>query len=222
MVDSTSNPDHNPEVFHVWLRRVDNSVHADAKYLPSIHHDARYLMHFVFNNYHHVEMCSSADGSDTTDAYKKCLEFFESKEHLIDFIRLDNVTYPHLRILLQSRIVANKPLRLEYVNGGDHRRNKAEKEIQLMERSFLSTVATMDTSFPQQRRLAIMQQVEITVNHLIPWSPNHIVSAWHGMAFMNIDSMLTHLLSLDVSFRVTLTNPRTTQKVALKPCEPEQ
>ena len=50
-----------------------------------------------------------------------------------------------------------------------------------MELAFLSTVATMDTSFPQQRRLAIMQQVEIKVNHLIPWSPNDIVSAWHGL-----------------------------------------
>ena len=183
IIDSTpdSERDHNPEVPHIWLRRVDNAIHADAKSLPPLHHDARYLMHFVFNNYHHVEMCSSVDGSDTADAYKKGLEFFESKGHLIDFIRIDNVTSPHLRLLLLRRLMDNKPLKLEYVNVGDHRRNKAEKGIQLMERAFLSTVATMDPSFPQHRRLAIMQQVEITVNHLIPWSPNNLVSAWHGL-----------------------------------------
>ena len=34
-------------------------------------------MHFVFNNYHHVEMCSSVDGVEAADAYQKGLEFFD-------------------------------------------------------------------------------------------------------------------------------------------------
>ena len=61
---------------------------------PAIANQGRYLMHFVFNNYHHIEICSSLDGADTADAYKKGLEVFEAKGHLIDFIRIDNVTSP--------------------------------------------------------------------------------------------------------------------------------
>ena len=138
-------------------------------------------MHFVFNNYHHIEICSSLDGADTADAYKKGLEFFEAKGHLVDFIRIDNVTSPHLRQMLLRRTIAEKPLKLEYVNVGDHRRNKAEKGIQLMERAYLSTIASMDASFPPARRLTILPQQEITVNHLVGWSPNATVSAWHGL-----------------------------------------
>ena len=67
-------------------------------------------MHFVFNNYHHIEICSSLDGADTADAYKKGLEFFEAKGHLVDFIRIDNVTSPHLRqMLLRRDFAATSP-----------------------------------------------------------------------------------------------------------------
>ena len=70
-------------------------------------------MHFVFNNYHHVETCFSSDGADAVDAYQKGLEFFEAKGHLIDFIHLDNVTSLHFRLLLLRRKVDNKLLALE-------------------------------------------------------------------------------------------------------------
>ena len=60
------------------------------------------------------------------------------------FFRIDNVTSPHFRLLLQRREISSKPLKLEYVNVSDHRRNKAEKGIQLVECAFLSTVASMD------------------------------------------------------------------------------
>ena len=185
LVDSAppdTDPDEiNQELPHIWIRRIDNSVHADAKTLQKYNSDGRYLMHFVFNNYHHVEICSSLDGADTADAYRKGLEFFESKGHLVDFIRIDNTTSPHLRLLLFRRTFANKPLKLEYVNVGDHRRNKAEKSIQLIERAYLSTIASMDASFPSTRRLTILPQLEITVNHLVGWSPNQLVSAYHGL-----------------------------------------
>ena len=50
-----------------------------------------------------------------------------------------------------------------------------------MERAYLSTIASMDASFPPTHRLAILPQVEITVNHLVGWSSNPTVSAWHGL-----------------------------------------
>ena len=103
----------NTDIPHIWIRRIDNSLHADAKTLQKGYTEGRYLMHFVFNNYHHIELCTSLDGADTADAYKKGLEFFESKGHLIDFIRIDNVTSPHLRLMLQRRTFATKPLKLE-------------------------------------------------------------------------------------------------------------
>ena len=167
LVDSTptdtDSDEINQELPHIWIRRIDNSVHADAKTLQKHNIDGRYLMHFVFNNYHHVEICSSLDGADTAEAYKKGLDFFESKGHLVDFISIDNTTSPHLRLMLLRRTFANKPLKLEYVNVGDHRRNKAEKGIQLMERVYLSIIASMDASFPPAHRLAILPQLEITV-----------------------------------------------------------
>lgn len=90
--DDDSEGSINMDLPHVWIRRIDNSVHADAKTLQKGYTEGRYLMHFVFNNYHHIEICTSLDGADTADAYKKGLEFFESKGHLVDFIRIDNVT----------------------------------------------------------------------------------------------------------------------------------
>ena len=178
--DDTDN-DINMNLPHIWIRRIDNSVHADAKTLQKGYSEGRYLMHFVFNNYLHIEICNSLDGADTADAYKNGLEFFESKGHLVDFIRIDNVTSPHLRLTLLRRTFSNKPLKLKYVNVGDHRRNKAEKSIQLMERAYLSTIASMDASFPPARRLTILPLLEITVNHLVGWSANTTVSAWHGL-----------------------------------------
>ena len=50
-----------------------------------------------------------------------------------------------------------------------------------MKRAYLSTIASMEASFPPARRLTILPQLEITVNHLIGWSANPAVSAWHGL-----------------------------------------
>ena len=61
----------NVDIQHIWIRNIDNSVHADAKSLQKGYKDGRYLMHFVFNNYHHIELCSSLDEADTADAYSK-------------------------------------------------------------------------------------------------------------------------------------------------------
>ena len=108
---------------------------------------------------------------------QKELEFFKSKGYLVDFIRIDNVTS---RLMLLRRTFDAKPLKLGYVNLDDHRRNKAEKGIQLMQRAYLSTIASLDASFPPTRRLTILPQLEINVNHLVGWSANPAASARHG------------------------------------------
>ena len=162
----------------VWIEHINNAVHADAK---GPLQDIGYIMHFVYNNYHHMEICSDPNGASAADAYLRGILFFATKGHLVQWIRIDNVGSQHLTKMLATRSHQGQPLKLDFVNVGDHRRNKAEKGIQLAQRAFLSTLATVPASFPIEHRRLLLPQVEITLNHLVPWATNHAVSAYHGL-----------------------------------------
>ena len=101
-------------------------------------------------------MCKGLSGVDSTDAYnlqpttyKRRLKFYKDLRHIVDFIVIDNVTSKEFRAHPETRRARGELLRVSHVNVGGHRRNRAEKSIQLFQRAFLSTLASVPATFPR-------------------------------------------------------------------------
>jgi hypothetical protein len=123
----------------------------------------------------------TAAGSSVADAYKRGLEFFDARGVTLSFLRIDNKSSDHLRMLLARRTHGGQPIALEFVNVKDHRRNKAVCGIQTFERHCPSALATAAPDFSIDWCMDLLPLLEITLNHLVPWAKNPALSAWHGL-----------------------------------------
>jgi hypothetical protein len=141
----------------------------------------KHVLVVVCNNFMHLEAVSSKEGKIVADAYERSLNFYANRGVYGRFLRIDNSSSPHLRALLAKRRLHGKALELEFVPPGIHRGNKAEKSIQFMEAMYLSTLAGADPTFPPEEWDEMLEQLEITCAHLMPWGPDPSLSAWHGL-----------------------------------------
>lgn len=165
-------------------RKVNEVLFADGKDWKGPRSRLGYTheMVFVHNNYKHIELCKGADGATVADAYRDGMVWFASKRMSnIKFFRIDNVSTPQLRQLIQRRNVDGFPLTLEFCAVGIHRANRAEKAIQDVECAELSAMVTVDPAFPMAYWKECLPQLEIILNHLTPWGLDPSISAYHGL-----------------------------------------
>jgi hypothetical protein len=146
-----------------------------------------HLLVAVHNNYIHIEGCNGVDGASMADSYQRALTFFSDRGITNKFLRIDNASSPHLRAILAKRRLNGQPITLEFVPPGMHRANRAEKAIQFVEASYISTIATANPDYPTAHWDKVLPQLELAINHLIPWSLDKNFSAYQGLMGQRYD-----------------------------------
>ena len=114
-------------------------------------------------------------------AYKRTLNFFGRLGRCPSFQRLDNETSAPL----EAFALANN-INIQYCPPHTHRSLKAERAIRTFKNHFIVTLCTAAPDFPLNLWDDILLQLEICLNHLLPYAPNVTVSAYaglHGGAF---------------------------------------
>ena len=144
-------------------------------------------------NYIHIEVIGDRTASAAIQAYSNALTLFNKKHGKRKIARLDNETSGKL----ETYLIAEHQLELEFVPPGTHRALKAERAIETWKEHFISILAGTDPEFPMQVWDELVIQGEATLNMTsFKRQPQHI-------------SMGTYARSLQ--FRKTPTCPRRDQ-----------
>ena len=106
---------------------------------------------------------------------RRYVTFFTNLGKKPFYQRLDNET----SVALESFFKAEK-ISIQYCPPGQHRANNAERSIQTFKNHLISTLATTDPTFPLKLWDRLLPQVELCVNHLLPYKPNPTISAYAG------------------------------------------
>jgi hypothetical protein len=143
--------------------------------IPSLARN-EYQLLSVFNNYIHIEPLRSRNHSDYIIAYDNTIKFWAAHGFRPKLLRLDNETSIQLEQFLDQQCISH-----QYFPTGQHRSNRAERAIRTWKNHFLSVLSTVATKFPLQLWDKLIPQAELTLNCLLPWSPNPSISSYHGL-----------------------------------------
>ena len=162
---------------------ISDTLHSDltGRFPVISHTGAQYIFVSILDGYIHVETMKSRHHADYIAAYKKTLNFFARLGRRPAFQRLDNETSGALEAFAISSNID-----IQYCPPHNHRSLKAERAIRTFKNHFIATLCTVAPEFPLQLWDELLLQVEICLNHLIPYSSNPSVSAYagiHGGAF---------------------------------------
>ena len=90
---------------------------------------------------------------------------------------LDNAKSNALNKLLKHELKVT----VELVPQNCHRRNRAERAIQDWKAHFIAGLATVDPNFPIQAWNELVDQGQLTINHLRPYTTDRTISAYEGI-----------------------------------------
>ena len=82
--------------------------------------------------------------------------------------------------MLADRL-SDKNIAIQYCPPGQHRANSAERSIQTFKNHAIATLATTDPTFPLALWDTLLPQMELCINHLLPFKPNPSISAYAGI-----------------------------------------
>ena len=142
---------------------------------------AQYMFVSVLDGYIHVEPMKTRHHNEYVSAYKRTLNFFARCGRRPSFQRLDNETSGPL-----EAFAADNNITIQYCPPHTHRSLKAERAIRTFKNHFIATLCTAAPDFPLTLWDDMLPQIEICLNHLLPYAPNNAVSAYagiHGGAF---------------------------------------
>ena len=173
----------SPPPAYTQVILASQTLHSDltGRFPVTSRNGAQYLFVSVLDGYIHVETMKTRHHAEYIDAYKRTLNFFARFGRRPAFQRLDNETSAPL----EAFALTNK-ITIQYCPPHTHRSLKAERAIRTLKNHFIATLCTADPDFPLNLWDDMLPQVEICLNHLIPYSPNVTVSAYaglHGGAF---------------------------------------
>ena len=162
---------------------ISDTLHSDltGRFPVTSTTGAQYIFVSVLDGYIHVETMKTRHHTDYVAAYKKTLNFFARLGRRPSFQRLDNETSGQLEAFAISSDIT-----VQYCPPHTHRSLKAERAIRTFKNHFIATLCTVAPEFPLTLWDELLPQVEICLNHLLPYSPNQSVSAYaglHGGAF---------------------------------------
>ena len=92
------------------------------------------------------------------------------------FLRLDNETSAPL-----DAFMSRHNIRIQYCPPGMHRANRAERSIQTFKNHATATLCTTSKDFPLTLWDKLLPQIELCLNHLHPYKPNPLISAYAGL-----------------------------------------
>ena len=179
---TTIKSDHaSDDVSHtVYVKTVlaSDTTHSDLTGrlpIPSIT-GQQYIFISTMDGYIHAETMASRHHTEYLKAYQKTIDFFRSHGHPISVQRLDNETSSQLEKLAQSQKIS-----IQFCPPANHRALHAERSIRTYKNHLIATLATTALDFPLNIWDKLLPQVEICLNHLLPYKPNPNVSAYAGI-----------------------------------------
>ena len=180
-IPNTRTPTLNQAYTQIVL--ISDTLHSDltGRFPVTSNNGAQYIFVSILDGYIHVETMKSRHHTDYIAAYKRTLNFFARLGRRPAFQRLDNETSGQLESFALSSNIT-----IQYCPPHTHRSLKAERAIRTFKNHFIATLCTVAPDFPLQLWDELLPQVEVCLNHLIPYSPNPSVSAYagiHGGAF---------------------------------------
>ena len=187
-IDSTSlEPSHSPDttpsspgthVAYVKTVLISGTAHSDLTGRFPVPSDtgSQYLFLSTMDGYIHAEPLPTRHQSEYVKAYQRTIDFFHALGHPIMFQRLDNESSTQLEQLAKKNRIT-----IQYCPPANHRAHIAERSIRTYKNHFVATLATAAKDFPIRIWDRILSQVEICINHLLPYKPNPLVSAYAGI-----------------------------------------
>ena len=116
-------------------------------------------------------------------AYSEFIQVFaDLHEHLLarrlkpSYMRLENESIPKFQIELKA-----KNIDFQLSSPGMHHRNIAEQAISTFKYHFIVLLWSTDPDFPMQNCYCLVEQADITLNLLRPWSMNPKLSAYYQL-----------------------------------------
>ena len=129
------------------------------------------------SNFIHVECTPSRRAADLLSAFQRAVTFFKSRNCSIRFARMDN----ECSQATKQWAADNASIAIELVPPGQHRTNLAERAIQTWKSHFISILAGVDPDCPKYLWELFIEQAELTLNLMRPYTPNSEISAWEGL-----------------------------------------
>ena len=153
-------------------------IHADltARFPVISRKGNQYLLVACWHGYCHFELLPSRKSSSYIAAYAKVLAFFRGLGHTPAILRLDNETSDKLEAYL-----AEEKVTMQFVPPGSHRALKAERNIRTSKNHLISMLCGTHSDFPLDLWDEIVQQAELTLAHLLPYTLDRTKCAYDGM-----------------------------------------
>ena len=125
----------------------------------------------VLDGYIHVEPMKTRHHHEYVSAYNRTLSFFARCARRPSAQRQDNKTSGPLEAFAIDNNIA-----IQYCPPHTHRSLKAERAIRTFKNHFIATLCTAAPDFPLTLWDDMLSQIEICLNHLLPYAPNTSVS----------------------------------------------
>ena len=154
-----------------------NSSDMPGRFTHVSYRGYEYVLISVFRGYIHAEPLKSRQQADLLSAYRDTYSFFKRLGHSPQFQMLDNEDSTKLKHFFRDEA----KVEVQYVPPNTHRRNRAERAIRDWKAHFISGLANVDKDFLMYLWCELLQQAELTLNHLRPYLLDPSLSAYEGI-----------------------------------------
>lgn len=163
---------------YVQLHRLPHQLSSDltGRFPVPSSTGSQYVLVTECDGYIHVEPMSARTTSEYMRAFRLVVKFFASHGRKPFFQKLDNETSATLENFFRA-----ENIQIQYCPPGQHRANIAERSIQTFKNHAIATLATTDPLFPLALWDKLLPQMELCLNHLMPYKPNPHISAHAGL-----------------------------------------
>jgi hypothetical protein len=160
-----------------------NSSDMPGRFTHVSHRGYEYILISVYRGYIHAEPLKSRQGADLLSAYRNTYSFFKRLGHNPKFQMLDNED----SIKLQTFFRDEAQVEVQYVPPNTHRRNRAERAIRDWKAHFISGLDSVDKDFLMYLWCELLEQAELTINHLRGYHLDPSISAYEGIYSTKFD-----------------------------------
>ena len=157
---------------------LKDPIHADltGRFPIASFKGNQYLLVACWHGYFHFELMATRRAECYVHAYTKLLSFFRALGHNPSILRLDNETSGKLEAYLRAEKVV-----MQFVPPGVHRANKAERAIRTSKNHIISMLCGTHADFDLKLWDESIEQAELTLNHLVPYSLDPTLCAYDGL-----------------------------------------
>ncbi len=135
-----------------------------------------YILVTFHHGYIHLTPLKTRSSASYVSAFSSVVTFFKSLSHPLTFLVIDNETSADLTAFFRSVSPT-----FQYAPPQNHRTLPAERAIRTAKNHLICTFSSCHATLPSNRWPDLLPQSELTLNHLLSWTPNPTLSAWHGL-----------------------------------------